>query len=68
MYMKAQLCANSETNTEALNSDLAELNIEDDKKTKIHQISAEVNGRVIIILRINQMQNRMLVSSLNYQW
>ena len=59
VYMMAQLCANSDTNTEALNSALAELNIEDDKKTKVHQISAEINGLVIIILRMNQMQNRM---------
>jgi len=59
LYMMAQLCSNSEINTEALNTALRVLNIDDEKKTKVHQISADINELVIILLRMNQMQKRM---------
>jgi hypothetical protein len=58
-YLMAQLCANSETNTEALDTAMTVLNIDQEKKTKVHQISAEINGIVIILLRMSQMQKRM---------
>ena len=59
MYLKAQLCANSETNTEELNTALQVFDIEKEKKTKIHEISAEINGIVIVLMRMEQMQKRM---------
>ena len=59
LYMMAQLCANSEINTEALNTALIVLDIDDEKKTKVHKISADINELVIILLRMNQMQRRM---------
>ena len=57
--MMAQLCSNSEVNTETLNTALIVFNIDNDKKTKVHQISADINELVIILLRMNQMQKRM---------
>ena len=54
-----QLCANSETNTENLNTALKVFSIEEEKKIKIHKISSEINGMVIVLLRMEQMQKRM---------
>jgi len=59
MYLMTQLCANSETNTENLNTALKVFRIEEEKKIKIHQISSEINGMVIVLLRMEQMQKRM---------
>jgi len=59
LYMMAQLCANSETNTTALEEALADLKIEEKKTKKVHGISAEINNIVIILLRMEQMQKRL---------
>lgn len=59
MYLMTQLCANSETNTDELNRALAVFDIEKEKTTRLHEISAEINGIVIVLMRMEQMQNRM---------
>ena len=58
IYLMAQLCANSEKNTEALDTELKLSDIDQEKKRKVHQISADINNIVIILLRMDQMQKR----------
>ena len=57
IYLQAQLCANSETNTEALDTALKLSDIDEKKKIKVHHISADINNIVIILLRMQEMQN-----------
>ena len=57
-YLYTQLCANSETNTEQLEAALSQYVVDDNKKKKVHQVSADINSLVIILLRMEKMQNR----------
>jgi len=57
-YLYTQLCANSETNTEQLEAALSQYVVEDNKKKKVHQVSADINSLVIILLRMEKMQTR----------
>ena len=59
IYLMAQLCANSERNTEALDTALIVSNIDEEKKSNVHDISADINNIVIILLRMEQMQKRL---------
>jgi len=57
-YLYTQLCANSETNSDQLEAALSQYAVDDAKKKQVHQVSADINSLVIILLRMEKMQTR----------
>jgi len=58
-YLKAKLCANSEEVPKNLALVMEESKVSEEKKTKTHQIAANINNIVIVLLRMEQMQKRL---------
>merc|ERR1719228_2684190 len=58
-YLRAKLCANSEEVAKNLALVLEESKVSEEKKKKTHQIAADINNIVIVLLRMEQMQKRL---------
>jgi len=58
-YLRAKLCANSEEVPKNLALAMEETKVSEEKKTKTHQIAADINNIVIVLLRMEQMQKRL---------
>ena len=57
-YLYTQLCANSETNSQQLEAALSQNTVDNKRKNYVHQVSADINSLVIILLRMEKMQTR----------
>merc|ERR1719460_2152996 len=58
-YLRAKLCANSEEVAKNLALVMEESKVSEEKKTKTHQIAANINNIVIVLLRMEQMQKKL---------
>jgi len=58
-YLRAKLCANSEEVAKNLALVMEESKVSEEKKKKTHQIAADINNIVIVLLRMEQMQKRL---------
>jgi len=58
-YLRAKLCANSEEVPKNLALVMEEAKVSEEKKTKTHQIAADINNIVIVLLRMEQMQKKL---------